>query len=412
MNNVLMVAYHYPPVGYSSGVHRTLAFSKYLSGFGWQPIVLTVTPGAYECANESQLGDIPDDLIVKRAFALDAARHLSIGGRYLGWTALPDRWVSWLPFAVMNGLLLIKKHKPKVIWSTYPIASAHLVGYCLSKLTGIPWVADFRDSMTEPGFPEDKSKWRLYRRIEKTAVENSSVSVFTTLGASAMYQDRYAYMGSDRFSVIENGYDEEAFSRAEQMPPLSFLGGDKIRLLHSGTLYPSERDPLPFFNAIAFLKRTGKFAGFRLEVILRATGHDDVYRTLISELGIDGIVKIRPPLPYHEALREMLDVDGLLVFQASNCNHQIPAKVYEYIRAQRPVFTLSDHAGDTVRLLKKLGYTDICGLNSEGQIVDSLMSFIEKVRNKGFLLPDGGKIAEISRFARTRELAGLFDRLY
>ena len=43
---------------------------------------------------------------------------------------------------------------------------------------------------------------------------------------------------------------------------------------------------------------------------------------------------------------------GLLLLQASNCNDQVPAKAYEYLRCHRPVLALTDPAGDTAELLR------------------------------------------------------------
>ena len=41
---------------------------------------------------------------------------------------------------------------------------------------------------------------------------------------------------------------------------------------------------------------------------------------------IADLVKLEPPIPYTQALEEMLGVDGLLLLQADNCNYQIPPK--------------------------------------------------------------------------------------
>ncbi len=83
VNHILMVAYHYPPVHVSSGLQRTLAFSKYLRDHDWEPVVLSAHYRAYARISEDQMKDVPQDLAVVRAFALDISRHLSIGGRYL-----------------------------------------------------------------------------------------------------------------------------------------------------------------------------------------------------------------------------------------------------------------------------------------------------------------------------------------
>ena len=81
-----MVAYHFPPLAGSSGIQRTLRFVQHLPAFGWQPLVLTTQTGAYERISNDLLADVPHDVTVRRAFALDTTRHLSIKGRYLGWT--------------------------------------------------------------------------------------------------------------------------------------------------------------------------------------------------------------------------------------------------------------------------------------------------------------------------------------
>ena len=143
-----MVAYHYPPFGGGSGIHRTLKFSRYLSEYGWQPIVLTISPHAYPLREKAQ-HSVPAGVLTARAFALDTARHLSFRGAYPQWMAIPDRWVTWWPSAVGIGASLIRKHRPQAIWSTFPIATAHMIGLALHRVSGLPWVADFRDPMVE-----------------------------------------------------------------------------------------------------------------------------------------------------------------------------------------------------------------------------------------------------------------------
>ena len=78
MNRVLMIAYHYPPFSGSSGIQRTLRFSQDLPAYQWQPSVLSAHPRAFERASDDLLNDVPAGVDVRRAFALDASRHLSV----------------------------------------------------------------------------------------------------------------------------------------------------------------------------------------------------------------------------------------------------------------------------------------------------------------------------------------------
>lgn len=407
---VLMVAYHYPPVLGSSGIQRTLKFSQYLPTHGWEPLVLTVHPRAYAETDDGQLREIPTRQVVRRAFALDTARHLALRGAYPRALALPDRWSSWWLGGVFDGLRLIRRHRPKAIWSTYPIATAHLIGLTLARLSGLPWVADFRDSMTEPDYPRDPLTRRTYLWIERRTVARCARAVFTTPGAVRMYRQRYPTVPAERWHLIENGYDEENFSNAERQAHAPRNDGCKV-LVHSGVLYPSERDPRPFFEALARLKRDGVVSARDTRVVLRASGYDGEYRGLLRAQSLDDVVKLEPPISYERALVEMLDADGLLVFQAANCNHQIPAKLYEYLRARRPIFALTDPRGDTAAVLRAAGIDTICHLDRVDDIVRGMQAFLEQLRCGAAPVATPAAISACTRRSRTGELAAILDAL-
>jgi glycosyltransferase involved in cell wall biosynthesis len=402
---VLMVAYHYPPCTGSSGIQRTLTFSRYLPDLGWDPIVLSASPRAYETTAPDQLKDIPKNVPVHRAFALDTKRHLSILGRYPGFLALPDRWALWALGAVRTGMRLVRKYRPAAIWTTYPIATAHLIGSRLHRRTGIPWIADFRDSMTEEGYPPDPRQFAAFRKIERSAMEHASKLVFTTPGAVRMYRERYPTVPADRFVVLPNGYDEASFADAEEN--LERKPSARTTLVHSGILYPSERDPRQFFDALQELKRTGAASSSNLRIILRASGHEETHKAEIEKRGIEDLVSLEPQIPYRDALREMLAADGLLLFQASNCNHQVPAKVYEYFRACRPIFAMTDARGDTASVLRDAGIDTIVPLDDANAIAKGLTAFLAQVRNGTAPLVPEADVERHSRRGRTEELAGL-----
>jgi len=407
-----MIAYHYPPEGTSSGVHRTLAFSRDLPDRGWSPVVLTVSPRAYPVVRRDQLDEVPRGVVIRRTVALDSSRHLAIRGRYPRFAALPDRWVSWWPSAVVAGLGILRKYRPQALWSTYPIATAHLIGWTLQKLSGLPWVADFRDSMTEDGYPYDERQRRVYRWIEHRTMERCSKAVFTTPGTLEMYAERYRDVPSRRLAVIANGYEESSFASVEEATSaLRRARPKEVVLLHSGILYPSERDPRCFYGAIAALRREGRLIPGGVRVVLRATGHDEHHRRLIQENGLEDVVILAPALPYREALREMMDVDGLLVFQAANCNHQIPAKIYEYFRARRPILALTDARGDTAAALREMGYGAIAPLDDEVRIKKGVLDFLQSIRERRAHVASDEAIRRHSRRARSAELAHILDEV-
>ncbi|HXH12497.1 MAG TPA: glycosyltransferase [Alphaproteobacteria bacterium] len=412
MKKILMIAFHYPPWSGGSGIERTLKFSRYLPEYGWQPLILTAHPRAYAQRGDEQLSNIPASVLVRRAFAMDVARHMSFRGAYPQWLALPDRWGSWWLGAVPAGLRLIRRYRPAVIWSTYPIATAHLIGLTLHRLTGIPWVADFRDSMTEETYPRDRMARCVYRWLECQIVRRCTCAVFTAPGTLQMYAARYPEIPQSRWAIIANGYDEEEFRGIEWTVGKRPSSMSQLVLVHSGVLYPSERDPGAFFAAVADLRKAGKISSRGLKIILRASGSEDTYRQLIRANGIEDIVFLEPPLPRRGALMEMIQADGLLLFQASNCNHQIPAKAYEYLRAKRPIFALTDPKGDTASLLRQMGINTIVRLDSTAQIAHGLQAFLSKLRDGHTLMGYGKEVCLHSRRSRALQLANLLDAHY
>jgi hypothetical protein len=332
-------------------------------------------------------------------------------GRYPRFLSLPDRWVSWWLGAVPLGLYLIKKYRPDIIWSTYPIATAHLIGLSLCRLTGVPWVADLRDLMIEEGYPHDPLTRRIQQWIERKTIVHCTRAVLTTPGAIKDYEARYPKIPASRFCLIENGYDEENFTVAEASIAERGAKNKQIVLVHSGIIYPSERDPIPFFKALAALSQQGLVSPENLKVILRATANDEFLLQLIDQYGIGEIVMLAPLISYQDALSEMLMADGLLILQASNCNNQIPAKLYEYLRARRPILALTDPVGDTAAALINMGINTIAPLDSKDGIMNGLLHFLKLVREENAPIASMEKVLNNSRRSKSKELANLFDQV-
>ena len=178
-----------------------------------------------------------------------------------------------------------------------------------------------------------------------------------------------------------------------------------MRLLHLGLIYPSERDPRPFFRALARLKKEGHTNAAELKIALRASGNEAYYSRILEELGINDIVQLLPPLPYAEALREAASSDGLLLFQAGNCDHQIPAKAYEYLRLQRPILALTTQTGDTAALLRETGGASIIDLADEDAIFRNLPDFLTAVRMGRHQTADRERVRRYSRRNQAAMLA-------
>ncbi len=412
VKRVLLIAFHYPPFKGSSGLQRTLRYSAYLHHHGWQAEVLTVKPMAYATTGDDELGDIPPHVPVHRAWALNARKHLSIFGRYPSALASPDPWMSWQFDGVRKGRKLLREKSFDAIWSTYPIVTAHRIGSVLAAESGLPWVADFRDLMACEDWPLDADERNRLQQFQRQIVDTAARCVLTTPGATRHYQAMYPDVTPEKFVYLPNGYHEPSFCAAigaagsEHDVPAS---NEPFVLLHAGILYPSERDPKPFFKALSVLKANGAISASTFQVRLRATGHDDYYRPILEDFGVSDLVELAPALPYKDVLKEMMASSGLLIFQAANCNEQIPAKLYEYFRAGRPIVALTDAAGDTAATIKEEGAGVIAQIDDCEDIVKTLSTFLQSTREGSVRPMTSEQILKYSRENQAADFAQLLD---
>jgi peptidoglycan/xylan/chitin deacetylase (PgdA/CDA1 family)/glycosyltransferase involved in cell wall biosynthesis len=407
---VLMIAFHFPPQAGSSGVQRTLNFVRHLPKHGWQPTVLTAVESAYETTRDDLLKTLPAETRIRRAFALDTARHLSIAGKYLRLMAIPDRWISWGFFGTIKGHQLVKNERPDIIWSTYPLATANLIAAKLANKFQIPWVADFRDPMIiNETCPSDPLERWAKRHIEGITMRQASCCIFTTPHAAELHRSRYPF-AAEKCLVIPNGFDNDAF---EGMVPNRYgVTHDTLLMLHSGLIYPNERDPTTFFQAIKDLINTKKIDRQRLKIRFRGSGNDNPIDEIIKRFQFQDIVELLPTIPFREAVAEMAGADILLVFQGSQFNPQIPAKIYEYLRAGSVIFGVVDHKGSAAAELRKFEGTFLADIHNSNQIAEVLTVALTKTGTEHklqYIESNRNQLFTYSREAQTERLAGFLN---
>lgn len=396
---VLMVVLEFPP-GHSAGVQRPLKFAEYLPESGWEPIVLTAKPDVYDRLDASQ--HVPHSLRhLYRTKALNARRDFATKGRYLSWTAQPDPFWSWAFTAIPMGRRLIEALSPAAIWSTYPATISHYIACWLSRRSGLPWIADFRD----PFLMRQRSMPKLHRKlaggIERKTMEFCSRAVFTTERAKKLYQSLYPHKPETQFAVVPNGFDEAIYTNIK--PARERRQSGVFQLLHSGALYAGSRDPLPVFLAVADLARKGIVEHLKFELVFRGASGTQEQLLELRRLGIARLVRFESAVGFRESIAEMMGADGLLLLQGARFQNQVPGKAYEYIRAGKPILAVTPSDSATAESLR-----EIPGVYF-GQEVGSIALAIESMLKN----PDAPtrNTGDYSRRARTADLVGHLEQL-
>jgi len=367
---LLMIAFEFPPSNGAS-VPRIESFYRYLKAWGWKVIVLTAKPHAYTNIN-TEYKESSDDIIY-RTTALDVQRQLSFKGKYLEVMATPDRWgLTWIPSAIVKGRKLVKKYKPDVIWSSSPIPSTHYIANHLSQRFNIPWVADYRDPYHYMNGTAGKWLDKVHKKIDQTTLKNATHLTFATSGVKDLYVDKYKLLIDQKNTVIENGYDEANFEKLKLIKDTSTPFDDnKFTLYYSGVLYPNGRDPVPVFEALSELHKKNKIDDTNFELIFQGAGTGEEFKEVLTQLKIQSLVKFIEPVSFIRALNNMTQADSLLLIQDKRFNKQIPGKVYEYLRTNKPILVKADPVGETAKLASRFHNVQIG--TSTTEIKDSLL---------------------------------------
>ena len=417
VRHALFVAFHFPPEASSSGVLRTLKYVRYLPERGWRVSVITADVAAYAVRDEALEAQVPERTRVVRALARNTKRDFAWRGKYPALLAVPDVWVGWMPAAVRAGRQLIAEDAVDVVYSTSPHATAHLIAGRLARGAKLPWVTDFRDPWIEdppePGTPNGFVYRRVNRWLERRTIRDSAAVVTSTSHLRELLRARYPAERADKIRAILNGYDEADFSHVDAAPSPRDA---RLRIVHAGSINAGFRDPRPLFTALGRMVRSGELRAAECELRFIGAGPfgdtPDV-RDAIDAAGLAGAVRFLPRVPYEESLRELASADLLLLLQASDDTvGLVPAKLYEYLRAQKP----------TLALVRDGAVTEVLAATGGGIAVDPAHADALHVALAGLVADWRGErlaarvadLAILRRFDRralASELAAVFDEV-
>ena len=104
----------------------------------------------------------------------------------------------------------------------------------------------------------------------------------------------------------------------------------------------------------------------------------------------------------------MANANGLLLF-AQGQPDQIPGKVFDYLRIDRPIFAIAED-GETKKILKPVTNAFVADPNSVEDIASKFQQMLSKIGSTENYLGVGGDIQQYGRRDLTRKLVSLLEQ--
>jgi len=351
---VLLITMYFPPAG-GGGVARPLKLATHLPELGIETHVLAPDDPKW-LARDDEL-DIPAAAHVHRAryvgprgrlpaeelHGLEGAdRLLRQAALFSRRVLLPDEFVSWGLTAIPAARRIVREEEIDVVVTTSPPASVNLIGAAVKQATGVPWVADLRDSVAaNPDRRVDRLSVRVKERGQALVASLVAKRADAVVTVSEAISQEMRDLGAERVETIPNGCDFDDFEGLE------YRRGERFRITHTGSFF-GHRDPRPFLNALA--ESSG-------DVVARFVGGlRSADREFGEALGLGDRLEEIPHVPRRAALELQRDSEALLLLlpEAGGRGRSVPSgKVFEYIAAERPILAAVPTDGVAADLVRR-----------------------------------------------------------
>ena len=411
---VLLVTMYFPPAG-GGGVGRPLKLATHLPELGIETHVLapddpkwlyrddelTVPPEArvHRVRYHGPRGRLPAEELHGLDGLDRALRQAALFSRRL---LVPDEFVSWGLTAIPAARRIVQEEEIDVVVTTSPPASLNLIGAAVKQATGVPWVADLRDSIAaNPDRRVDSLAVRVKERAQAVVASLVARRADAVVTVSDAISQEMRELGAARVETIANGCDFDDFEGLEYHP------GDRFRITHTGTFF-GHRNPRPFLSALASTESdvVARFVGG-----LRSADSE-----FAAELGLGDRVEEIPHVPRRSALELQRDSEALLLLlpEAGGRGRTVPSgKIFEYLAAERPILAAVPPDGVAAELVRQAD----AGIVVAPDDVAALTAAIEglRARWKKGALANGSRSEELkerlSRRTRSQEFADLLKEV-
>lgn len=395
---VLIISYYWPPAGGIS-VLRSLKIAKYLTHFGWEPIIYTVENAQYPILEPNNEKHIPKGItILKQPCFEPFDLYKKLTGRnkkdtlanvlnandekkglihqFSVWLRanffIPDARALWISPSVKFLTKYLKENPVDAIFSDGPPHTNTLIAAKLSKATNTPWLMDWQDPWTEVDyykmFPIGKRANKKHHQLEQFCLNQASKSTIV----SPSWKTDIENLGAKNVSVIVWGYDEDDYIDFKTLPIQSLI------ISHMG-LMGTDRAPNGFIKAIKNIQNAPSQKVPSLKVKFYGTVAQEIQRNIDNE-NLTEYFEIKGQVPRAEALQTMFDseIQLLILNKADNAKGRIPGKLFENLRVNKPILCLGPTDSDVASILRQSNAGD----TFEHDDIEGIQNFLINVITK------------------------------
>ena len=143
--------------------------------------------------------------------------------------------------------------------------------------------------------------------------------------------------------TIPNGYDEDDFEGVVPERRGKFI------VVYAGTFYAG-RDPFTFLDGLRLAIASGVFGADDVEIRFIGAASDDVLAA-VKAFALPVVTRSR--VPHREAVSEIVSANAslLIIGGGPAMGTTLTGKVFEYLRAGRPVIAMAPPGGEAARLV-------------------------------------------------------------
>ncbi|WP_160685394.1 glycosyltransferase family 4 protein [Clostridium sp. C2-6-12] len=295
---------------------------------------------------------------------------------------IPDMYYGWAKKAAIYGTSLMEKEKFDVIFSMHEPPSSHLCAYFIKKqYKSVPWITYWsdpwlKDSTREKSFVIKKL---IEQKMERKIVNLSDKFIFVTEANKNEYLKDYEALrkGCKKTFVLNRGFDKKLYDRLFNEEPPTLIKKDKLNMVYTGEIFSKLRDIKPFIKAVEEIRREDKEAYGLLNILFFGNIDDIEGKKKLESLEA---ATVSPRIPFDEALKYMLNGNGLLLFGNKNST-QIPAKIYDYFGAKGRVFVIYGDRNDPIKNVVKDNEKCITAENNVKDIKKGIYKLVEMYKN-------------------------------